>query len=213
MEAEMSKKPRADLITEKHGKTYTEAMTEAMPIARRAARRHFKWVCCASDKDDLLAAAYEGILLAWRAWKGEEISSWSYTAWIYADLYSKREANKRKSVVSTNYGNHHARALQRDSSMQVQDEDGAWVDADLTDTAPLPDAQVEALQTLRVIGAALQSAIPQIALERAELATDVITQRILVDAPISAATLASKHSVSSAYVYKVETALRAAAGI
>ena len=54
----MSNKKRNDLITEKHGLTYEQAMKEAMPIASRAARRHHKWVNCASDKDDLLAAAY-----------------------------------------------------------------------------------------------------------------------------------------------------------
>ena len=208
-----SQKSRAEHQTAKFGITYNEAMREAMTVAARAARRHHKWVNCAGDKDDLLAAAYEGILLAWRAWRGPEVSAWSYTAWIYAELYARREANRRKSVVSTgsgSYNQHKGRQAVRDDSLLMQNEDGAWVDADLKDERPLPSAQVEMMETLRVIGIALREAIPTCAGEQVALAHDVIAQRILIDVAQSAASIATKHGVSSATVYKVETALRGA---
>jgi hypothetical protein len=208
-----STKSRAEHQTAKFGVTYNDAMKEAMTVAARAARRHHKWVSCASDKDDLLAAAYEGILLAWRAWRGPEVSAWSYTAWIYAELYARREANRRKSVVSTgsgSYNQHTGRQAVRDDSLLQQNEDGAWVDADLKDARPLPAQQVEMMETLRVIGIALREAIPACAGEQVALANDVITQRILIDVAQSAASIASKHKVTSATVYKIETALRGA---
>lgn len=208
-----TKKTRAEHQIEKFGITYNEAMEEAMTVAARAARRHHKWVCCASDKDDLLAAAYEGILLAWRAWRGPEVSAWSYTAWIYAELYARREANRRKSVVSTGAGSYNAHAGRqavRDDTLLMQNEDGAWVDADLKDERPLPSQQVEMMETLRVIGLALREAIPTCAGEQVALANDVIAQRILIDVAQSAASIAAKHKVTSASVYKIETALRGA---
>lgn len=209
----MTSKTKPEHQTTKFGITYNDAMKEAMTIASRAARRHHKWVCCASDKDDLLAAAYEGILLAWRAWRGPEVSAWSYTAWIYAELYARREANRRKSVVSTGAGSYNAHAGRqavRDDALLMQNEDGAWVDADLKDERPLPSQQVEMMETLRVIGLALREAIPACAGEQVALAHDVIAQRILIDVALSAASIAAKHKVTSATVYKVETALRGA---
>jgi len=209
----MTTKTRAEHQIAKFGITYNDAMKEAMTIAARAARRHHKWVSCASDKDDLLAAAYEGILLAWKAWRGPEVSAWSYTAWIYAELYARREANRRKSVVSTGSGSYNAhtgRQAVRDDALLMQNEDGAWVDADLKDDRPLPSQQVEMQETLRVIGLALREAIPACAGEQVDLARDVISQRILIDVAQSAASIAAKHGVSSATVYKIEGALREA---
>jgi len=197
----------------KFGLTYKEAMREAMTIASRAARRHHKWVSCSSDKDDLLAAAYEGILLAWKAWKGPEVVSWSFAAWTYAELYARREGNRRKSVVSTGSGSynlHTGRQAVRDDAMVVAGEDGGWVDADLKDEGATPDVQVEVKETLRVIGIALREAIPACAGEQVALAQDVITRRILIDVAQSAASIAAKHGVSSATVYKIEGALREA---
>jgi len=208
-----TQKTRAEHQTAKFGITYNDAMKEAMTIAARAARRHHKWVSCGSDKDDLLAAAYEGILLAWKAWKGPEVVSWSFAAWTYAELYARREGNRRKSVVSTGSGSyslHKGRQAVRDDALLMQNEDGAWVDADLKDERPLPSQQVEMMETLRVIGVALREAIPTCAGEQVALAQDVITQRILIDVAQSAASIADKHGVSSATVYKVETALRGA---
>jgi hypothetical protein len=208
-----STKSRAEHMTPKFGLTYNDAMKEAMTIASRAARRHHKWVNCASDKDDLLAAAYEGVLLAWKAWKGPEVVSWSFAAWTYAELYARREGNRRKSVVSTGAGSYNAhtgRQAVRDDALLQLNEEGAWVDADLKDDRPLPAQQVEMMETLRVIGIALREAIPVCAGEQVALANDVITQRILIDVAQSAASIAAKHKVTSATVYKMETALREA---
>ena len=208
-----STKSRAEHMRPKFGLTYNEAMAQAMTVAARAARRHHKWVNCSSDKDDLLAAAYEGILLAWKAWRGPEVVSWAFAAWTYAELYARREGNRRKSVVSTGSGSynlHTGRQAVRDDAMVVAGEEGGWVDADLKDESASPAQQVETLETLRVIGIALREAIPACAGEQVALAHDVIAQRILIDVAQSAASLAAKHGVTSATVYKVETALRGA---
>mgnify|MGYP006274435863 CR=1 FL=1 len=211
------KNPNADHIAFQHNLHYRDAMAIGMPIGVRAARRHAKWVYCSSDKDDLLQAAYDGILHAWKAWKGPEVISWEIACWTYGELYARREANRRKSVVSTGsaaYGTRGSRRRgERDEGMVVRGEDGEWTEREIGSTSLSAEDEMLLAEQLRTIMVALREAVPKCAKGRDGLAHDVIAQRIMTDAPVSAATIASTHGVTSQYVYKIEAALKAAASI
>lgn len=210
------KSPNADHITYQHGLTYREAMAVGMRIAANAARRHAKWVCCASDKDDLLHAAFIGVLQAWKKWPGSEIVSWEVTAWRYAELGARREGNRRKSVVTTGsatYGTRGGRRGERDEGMVVRGADGEWTDREIESGSISAEDALLVDEQLRAVMVALREAIPACAKGRDDLARDVITQRIATDSPVSAPVLAEKHGVTSTYVYKIEAALKAAAAI
>ena len=205
----------ANHIPEKHGMTYEAAMEAAYAVAHRAARRHARWVPTL-DRADLLNAAFEGVLKAWVKWPGPETVSWEYTAWCYAELGARREANRLKSVVTTGsgrYGTRGGRRGERDESMLVRGADGEWTERDFADPLVRVDEQMEIADKLREVMVALREAIPTVAAGRDGLAREVITQRIATDAPVSAATIAARHGITGAYVYKIENALRAAAGI
>lgn len=198
----------------KGGVTYNEAIILGMKKARMAARRHSKWFRCGADKDDLLGAAYEGIVLAWKAWNPESVS-WEHAAWCYAELYARREGNRRKSVVQTNssrYGKDGARRGERDEGMVVRGADGEWTERDIESGIPGADERIESIEALREVMAALREAASTVT-EREAIATDVIVRRIATDAPESAAALAERHKVTAAYIYKIEKALRASVGI
>lgn len=196
----------------KYGLAYNDAMAEGMKIAERVARRYAKWHRCKADHADILGAAYLAVAKAWEAWRGPEVSAWSYTAFVYTDLDAKRESNKRKSVVTTNVNRFSLRKVERDESVFVTSDDGETSEERFSSVTPDADDVLEHRQRLQAVLAALTEAIPGCAPKREELARDVILKRIATDAPESAATLAAKHGVTSTYVYKIEAALRASVG-
>jgi len=197
----------------KFGLTYGEAMRQGMVVARKAARQHYRWVNTPADRDDLLAAAYEGLLLAWRAWKGPEVVAWTFAVKMYCETYARREANRRKSVVTTGaacYGQDGGRRALWDASLEVR-VDGEWVPREIENGAATVQDRLEDAEALSAIGNALAAAIASH--PHTTLARSVVCERILTDSPTSAALLAQRLGVTSASVYRAEREIREAAGI
>ena len=180
------------------------AIAGAMKIAQGSARRWGRMAKQIGAEDDALAAAYEGLVKAWECWDGE--GDWKQHARNWSDEMAKREINKLRSVVQTNYTR---RTIKCDKSMIVEGEDGGWSYADVEDATVGADRQLEAGMELLSLRTKLEKAAREMRGEAAATMSESIIDRIMAgDDGESLADIATRHGYTRMSAYRVESALR-----
>ena len=196
----------ANMNEVKGGLVRAAALAAALKIAERSARRWGTMARQAGAEEDALAAAYEGIVKAWECWDGN--GDWAQHARNWSDELAKREVNKLRSVVQTNYTR---RAIRCDKSMVVEGEDGGWSYADVADTTASVEQTLEARNELAHVRGALENAARSLKGEAAANMSESIIDRIMMgDDGESIADIAARHGYTRMSAYRVESALREA---
>lgn len=196
----------ANMNEVKGGLVRAAALAAALKIAERSARRWGTMARQAGAEEDALAAAYEGIVKAWECWDGN--GDWAQHARNWSDEMAKREVNKLRSVVQTNYTR---RAIRCDKSMIVENEDGGWSYADVEDSTIGADRALEASELLAEVRTKLETAARLLKGEAAATMSEAIIDRIMAgDDGESVADIASRFGYTRMSAYRVESALREA---
>lgn len=198
----------SDAAETKGGMTRDEALTVALPIARREARKLRPYYRGSVDMEDAESAAVEHILMGWARWEPSK-APWGAWATQWARVGAGRACNKLKSVVTTNY--EERGAVAHDEGVMKTDADGIEYARDEMPTvdAEAPHRQARASEKLAGLYDAFVWAAKGMNEAHRAFAQEWVEAVFADDLDLKA--LAAKHGMSRPTAYKVRDALFKAA--
>lgn len=189
----------------KGGLMRAAAIAAAMVVAKKATGRWMSKARKMGVADDILSAAYEGIVHAWETWEAEQ-SGWEAHAYRWADAYAAREMDKHHSIVQSNYSRHDKRSA---GDTGLVNDDGTAMD--LTDDGSVASQCETRMDASRLYRVYAEKVRPTLDGAAAAMADDLMTGEE------AAGTVAQKHGYSRLTGYRAEerihAALRAAVGV
>lgn len=202
----------------KGGLSEQQAMVEGMRVAKNAARAWYNAASRVGCVEDALSGAFEGVVLAWKAWKPEAGMSWRTIAYRYAEEYAKREIQKHRSVVSTNYMR---RMATFDGAVMVTGNDNddesfdpssavACGSVPAIDEASMPDERADASMIVARVRQSLSEAAGTLGGAEKAMAGDIVARLLAGENGESLADIAARHGYTRQSAYRAETKLKAA---
>lgn len=189
----------------KGGLVREAAIVAGMKIAQKSARRWGRMARQFGAEEDSLGAAYEALVKAWECWDGH--GDWAQHARNWCDELAKREVNKLRSVVQTNYTR---RRIVADAGMVVATGDG-WTYRDVEQEESSVEDRLIACEALTDVRATLEAAADQLSGAAAgAMSRDVVSRILAGEDGESLADIAARHGYTRMSAYRVEAALREA---
>lgn len=181
-----------------------EALAVAQQVVRQEVSRLRKFVKCAATLDDMAQEALLGACLSWRHFDPSMGVPWGAYLRSQVRTFARREENKSKSVVTTNYDK---RKLDADDGMVVRGADGEWMERDFEDGDAPADERVASQQSLAAVYAECQHALRALPETQAAIAAEWLAS----GGETKAGELAEQFGVSTNTVHKALRAMKEAA--
>lgn len=195
----------------KGGLVREAAIAAAVVTARKAAAKWRIQSSLVGCTEDAVSGAYVGIVLAWDSWK-PECGNWDAHAYRYAEEYAKREIEKHRSVVTTNYmrRSKEERSSVNDDSLTVWSKaaENAGASIDVDDHQPSMLDTIEARERLAHLRDRFNGIAATLGGAEKAMAPDIVARLLAGEDGESLADIATRHGFTRQSAYRAEVKLR-----
>jgi len=189
------------------------AISAAVTIASKAAAKWRIQSGLVGCTEDARSGALMGVVLAWDSWK-PEFGGWEAHAYRYAEEYAKREIEKYRSVVQTNYMRRtkDQRSTVNDDSLTVWSKaaDNAGADIDVDAHQPSMLDTVAARETLDTLKDRFNAIAATLGGAEKAMAPAIVARLMAGEDGESLADIATRYGYTRQSAYRAEVKLREA---